>query len=318
MGSRVCCWFLAFTALAGCASRSPASIAVASPETSAAGPQTAPRTEKAPPQEAPLATDDDESADETPGPADPSEPTSGPRGWLGVELEPAGPGEAGVRVARVVPRSPAEQAGVLAGDVIQRLDNDPVSAPSDVIAAVGSRHGGSRVGLMLRRQNADRLLAVTLGAAPERDELYRMGFVDQPAPQFEALNAAKGNVATTLGAQRGHVVVVEFWSPDCVPCRALIPHMNQLHAQYAARGLRVMGITLEPVARAASAASELGIEYPIFSDENGRTTSAYQARAIPAVFVIDQTGTVRDVMVGYDARRLPKLDQLVSRLIAER
>lgn len=248
----------------------------------------------------------------------PGEPASGPRGWLGVELEPAGPGEAGVRVVRVVPRSPADQAGFLAGDVIQRLDNDPMSAPADVIAAVGSRHGGSRVGVMLRRQNADRLLAVTLGAAPERDEIYRMGFVDQPAPQFEALNAAKGNLATTLGAQRGHVVVVEFWSPDCVPCRALVPHMNQLHAQYAARGLRVIGITLEPVARAANAAAQLGIEYPVFSDENGRTTMAYQARAIPAVFVIDRTGTVRDVMVGYDARRLPKLDQLVNQLIAER
>ena len=168
------------------------------------------------------------------------------------------------------------------------------------------------------RNFAGRLLAVTLGAAPERDEIYRMGFVDQPAPQFEALNAAKGNLATTLGAQRGHVVVVEFWSPDCVPCRALVPHMNQLHAQYAARGLRVIGITLEPVARAANAAAQLGIEYPVFSDENGRTTMAYQARAIPAVFVIDRTGTVRDVMVGYDARRLPKLDQLVNQLIAER
>lgn len=248
----------------------------------------------------------------------PSEPAPGPHGWLGVELEPAGPGEAGVRVARIVPHSPADKAGLLVGDVIQRLDNDPMSAPSDVVAAVGSRRGGSRIGVMLKRQNADRMLAVTLGAAPERDEIYRMSFVDQPAPQFEALNAAKGNLATTLGAQRGHVVVVEFWAPFCVACRALIPHMNQWHAQYAARGLRVIGITMEPVARAASAATELGMEYPVLSDENGKTTMAYQARAIPAVFVIDRTGTVRDVMVGYDATRLPKLDKLVNQLIAER
>ena len=72
------------------------------------------------------------------------------------------------------------------------------------------------------------------------------------------------------------------------------------------------------MARAASAAAQLGIEYPVFSDENGKTTMAYQARAIPVVFVIDRTGTVRDVMVGYDTRRLPKLDQLVNQLIAER
>jgi peroxiredoxin len=312
---------MAFAALGGCASPSPATVAIASPEAATvpppAAPPSAPPPQNARPSEASGPTEES-GADATDMAGPPSEPASGPRGWLGVELEPAGPGEAGVRVVRVVPRSPADQAGFLAGDVIQRLDNDPMSAPADLIAAVGSRHGGSRVGVMLRRQNADRLLAVTLGAAPERDEIYRMGFVDQPAPQFEALNAAKGNLATTLGAQRGHVLVVEFWSPDCVPCRALVPHMNQLHAQYAARGLRVIGITLEPVARAANAAAQLGIEYPVFSDENGRTTMAYQARAIPAVFVIDRTGTVRDVMVGYDARRLPKLDQLVNQLIAER
>ena len=58
--------------------------------------------------------------------------------------------------------------------------------------------------------------------------------------------------------------------------------------------------------------------YPVAADESGKTTIAYQARAIPAVFVIDRRGTVRDVMVGYDAVRLPQLDALVERLIAER
>jgi peroxiredoxin len=94
--------------------------------------------------------------------------------------------------------------------------------------------------------------------------------------------------------------------------------MNEWHARYAGRGLRVVGITTDPVPRAASAARQLGLEFPVASDASGKTTIAYQARAIPAVFVIDRAGTVRDVMVGFDAERLPKLDALVERLIAER
>jgi peroxiredoxin len=235
-----------------------------------------------------------------------------------VELEPAGPTETGVRVAHVVPHSPAAAAGLEAGDLIVRLDDEAVATPADVVGVVASRRAGTRLAVMLKRQGADRLVAVTLGAFPERDEIARMTFVNQPAPPFELLSTAKGSITPTLAAQRGHVLVVEFWAPWCVPCRAMVPHMNQLHAEYAARGLRVVGITNETVARAASAAAELGMEYNVLADESGKTMSAYQAHAIPTVFVIDRAGTVRDVVVGYDAARLAKLDELVGRLVAER
>jgi peroxiredoxin len=207
---------------------------------------------------------------------------------------------------------------LLSGDLVLRIGAEPVGAPADVVGIVSHQKAGTRLGIALRRQDAERLVAVTLGAAPERDEIYRMNFVDQPAPAFEQLQTANGSFTPTLGAQRGQVVVVEFWAPWCVACRALIPHMNQWHAQYSARGVRVVGITAEPLARAAAAAKDLGMEYPVAADESGRTTMAYQARAIPTVFVIDKAGNVRDVMVGYDAVHLPKLEELVRRLIAER
>jgi peroxiredoxin len=217
----------------------------------------------------------------------------------------------------VVPKSPAEAAGLLAGDVIETIEGEPVAAPGAVVARVSTSGAGARLGFGIRRGTADRLVAVTLGAFPERDAIYRMTFIDRPAPPFDSLATAKGSVAPTLLAQRGQVVVIEFWAPWCRACRALIPHMNQWHAQYAARGVRVIGITAESVPRALSSANELGMDYPILADATGRTTRAYQASAIPAVFVIDRAGTVREVVVGYDGPRLAKLDALIQRLIAE-
>jgi peroxiredoxin len=301
--------FLLLPLLSSCSSQQPATVAIASP---AATPSAAPA---APPatladvvaQAAPVSADADDAPE-----------AANARGWLGVELEPAAPDESGVRIGRIVPKSPAAKSGLMPGDLVQRLDNETVAAPADVVRIVSGRHAGGRVGVMLLRQGAERLVSVTLGAAPDQDEIFRMSFVDRPAPAFELLQTAAGTFTPSLNAQRGQVLVVEFWAPWCVACRALIPHMNQWHAQYAGRGLRVVGITTDPVPRAASAAHQLGLEYPIASDASGKTTIAYQARAIPAVFIIDRAGTVRDVMIGFDAERLPKLDALVERLIAER
>lgn len=42
----------------------------------------------------------------------------------------------------------------------------------------------------------------------------------------------------------GHVYIFECWSTRCVPCIALIPHMNELHKKYYDKGLRVYGMSV--------------------------------------------------------------------------
>jgi peroxiredoxin len=207
--------------------------------------------------------------------------------------------------------------GLKSGDVIVRIDNESVGQPGDVVRIVSSSPAGKRVSLMTKRGGQDRLVAATLGSFPEGDDLLRMTFIGQQAPAFEMLQTAQGNMSPSLAAHRGKVLVIEFWAPWCVACRALLPHLNQWHSQYGARGLRVVGVTAESVERAALSANQLGMEYPILADESGQTTRTYHANALPTVFVVDRQGTVRDLMVGYDARRVAELDTLLGRLLAE-
>jgi peroxiredoxin len=239
------------------------------------------------------------------------------RGWLGVELGATEPTRAGVLIRAVVPGSPAESAGVLPGDVLVRVDGQPMNTPEEVIQAVGAQVAGSRVSLALKRGQQDRMLAAELVARPDDDEVQRMTYVGAPAPAFDSLAAAQGAVSPTLQAFRGKVVVVEFWSPWCVVCRLLVPTMNEWHERYSAQGAEVIGITTESVVQAAHAARQLGIAHPVLSDETGKTTLAYRAMALPTVFVIDRTGTVRDVMVGYYSERIQEIEALIGRLLAE-
>ena len=63
---------------------------------------------------------------------------------------------------------------------------------------------------------------------------------------------------------KGKVVVLNFWATWCWPCREEIPDLVSLQKEYAARGLVVLGVSMDEgdPARVASFAKKFGINYP--------------------------------------------------------
>lgn len=93
------------------------------------------------------------------------------RGFLGVSLSVAEPGPL---VDEVTRRSAAERAGILAGDIILRLDDNPVRTVEEVIRIIGSRSPGTRLRIDIEREGDPLELDATLGRMPE--ELLRRLF----------------------------------------------------------------------------------------------------------------------------------------------
>lgn len=84
---------------------------------------------------------------------------------LGASTDPAYTNPAGgVKLASVTPGGPAEQAGLRAGDVVQRLQDDPLEDPEDLVALVRKYPPGAVVSVKFQRAGADQSASVTLAA----------------------------------------------------------------------------------------------------------------------------------------------------------
>src|SRR3954471_5444754 len=88
--------------------------------------------------------------------------------WLGVETSTPTSSTAGAEVQKIVPGGPAEQANLRTGDVITKIDGQPVKSPSDVSAVVNQKQPGDKVVVTVERNGLTQELTAKLGTRPGR------------------------------------------------------------------------------------------------------------------------------------------------------
>jgi thiol-disulfide isomerase/thioredoxin len=122
------------------------------------------------------------------------------------------------------------------------------------------------------------------------------------APNFAGIVTwfnTPGDKPLTLAQLRGKVVLVDFWTYSCINCQRSLPHVEGWYQDYKKDGLVVVGVSTPEfafehvISNVRSAASSLGIHYPVAIDNNYDTWYAYGNEYWPAEYLIDPTGQVR-------------------------
>ena len=99
----------------------------------------------------------------------------------------------------------------------------------------------------------------------------------------------------TLAKLRGQAVLVNFWATWCEPCRTELPILSKLDTQHRARGLAVVGVSVDASltpSEVKAFASRRGGTFPLWQDPQESLATAFGVQTLPASFLIDRAGNL--------------------------
>ena len=142
--------------------------------------------------------------------------------------------------------------------------------------------------------------------------------INAPAPDF-TLPTLEGK-DLSLSSLKGKVVLVAFWSIYCHVCQQELPKLESLYKKYKNKDLEVIGVAIdrEPAGTIQEAVRKDGLSFPILLDGEKKAMKAYQARTLPAVFILDRNGIVVDKKVGIYEWSSPESEQLIEKLLKKK
>jgi len=100
--------------------------------------------------------------------------------------------------------------------------------------------------------------------------------------------------AFDLSAQRGKVVIVNFWATWCPPCREEMPALDALYRRSHGNGLEMIGVSMDrPHDRSDVYKVMQSFSYPAAMLYDAKVNDFGSPEVLPVTFVVDRSGVIR-------------------------
>src|SRR5437660_2678942 len=125
----------------------------------------------------------------------------------------------------------------------------------------------------------------------------RPPLLGSPAPEIVLKDLQGRDVK--LSDLRGKVVLVNFWATWCKPCKEEMPAMQASYDKLRDKGFVVLAVNeLEDTARVAEHIRTHGHTFEVVMDHDNQVANMYGVVGLPASFLIDPQGIVRERISG--------------------
>ena len=133
-------------------------------------------------------------------------------------------------------------------------------------------------------------------------------WLDKPLPkeQFDMINGS----IKSFSDFEGSMLVINFWYINCGPCIAEMPYLNKLVEKYKDDNIKFLALSFDSKADIKQFISEVDFKY-----EQGKIERAFSYEFTPVApghFIVDESGIIKDILIGAPRKTELIYDRLVS------
>lgn len=122
-------------------------------------------------------------------------------------------------------------------------------------------------------------------------ELYPIGKIGDKLPEFTAVTRDGKEISLADIYKDKKLVLLDFWASWCRPCRAEIPNLKKIYADYADKGFDILSISIdreeEPWLKAVEAEE---LQWTNVRDTDTSIAAKYNVSAVPTMYLVDADG----------------------------